>query len=545
MTVTLLETTPTSQELETPDKNAGIHPFLVDLMGKISMTHTFASDRGILYSFRDERNLIPHAGDGAIKALEYEVLIKTETVTLRTITRTTGINQKSGKVYKSWKTDRSLSLSLKSERHGHRVLRIYEHITRTKKYPGSFTNATANYLTHFSGMEEPDADIFDVDYLLKGRHASLNQKAFLLASWAIHKLLQELDPTHPALKSKNTLAAAAYPAFQLFPNSNFDVKAIRSALPKNFSLHTEPDVKKFITKIFGPDGIRKDMIKAVVNTGDINSLFLAANLKHLYPLDWLRDLVKDPNSHYIFRHSFSNSAEQNEGLIALLSAFTLPQRKRLLVEKKDNRRWNSHHYDMTINDSVRMFSRLNETQLVEYRDRIDCTSWDQLHDTLSQINSEIMGKQERIRGTYRFKWNDPHPQHEDNYMKKLNETAYTLDGETYTIFAPQSKNVLREWGNIMHNCIGSYGYDVESFLTNVFGVYHEGELFGNIEIRNNGTIAQFMKKYNSPAPEEHFAALEAHIKETNKKEAERKRIERIFNERTATTQWNLENVVGA
>lgn len=527
MTVAVMET-PT--EVEVQDENAGIHPFLLDLMSRIDMKPTFKSGRGLLYSFRPEQRN-PDRYGGTEKTIQYEVLIKPEIVTLRTVTETCGVNHHSNKIYRSWKTDRAISLSLKAEKHGHRVLRIYENITKTRKYNGSFTNATARYAGNFDiDVKNGMPDRFDLDQV-KPEHTftrtpTLQHKAYTFVGWVLYQIFRELDPSHPAFNARSFATTAAYPVLQLFPNSSFEVDKIRGCLPKKYSLHGELDVKKFIITAFGPEGVRKDMVKAVLSTTDINSLFLAARLKELFPLDWLRDFVKNPLTHMIYDYKKIYTEDSVQGMVGLLSSLTLPQRKRLLVEKIPEGEFGNH--DFLIRDSIRMFSDLNPEARTEYSARIDYSSWNNLHETLIQVSTEIRGKEASIVSSRKFDL-------DGTYMEKLHETSYEVEGGTYKLFAPKNGYDLSKWGNEMHNCIGSYRNQINDKRTNVFAVYHNDVLFANVEISNNGGIVQHMQKYNSRSPQEHFDALAEHIKAVDekikKKKAENKRIAEAQNRR--------------
>jgi hypothetical protein len=522
MTAVMLER-PTEAGVALFPENAGISPFLLDLMRRIDMEPTFKSERGLLYSFRGKQQQ-PDEYGGALKQLQYEVLIKDETVTLRNITETCGTN-KSGKIYRSWKTDRILNFSLKAERHGHRVLRVYEQITRTKKFRGSFTNSTARHSSLFNSYVP--TDFFEVEnipseYSNLRADPSIQYVSFTLVSWAFYQILRQIDPTNPAFGAMSFSDTASYPVFQLFPKSVFNIKAIRESVPKNYSLHSEPDVKKFITKVFGPEGVRKDMVKAVLSTTDINSIFLAARLKHLFPLDWLRDFVQSPDSHMIYDNTKTYTEGSVQGLVALLSSLTVPQRKRLLVEKIPARHGLGLRHTYLIRDSIQMFSDLNPEQKEEYGMRIDYSSWHNLHETLVQISNEIRAKEKSTVSSRRFDL-------EGTYMEKLRETSYEVEGETYKLFAPRNGYDLTKWGNEMHNCIGSYRRQVDDKGTNVFAVHHNGELFANVEINTRGGIVQHMQKYNTRSPLEHFEALRLHIEAVDeaikKKAADAKRIE--------------------
>lgn len=491
---------------------SGLDPFLVEMMRRIEMKPTFANERGLLYSFRPKVRLEPGEYGDTEKNQEFEVLIKPETITFRDIIHTTGYNHKSkkeNKTYHNWKVLRAISLSLKYEKHGHRVLRIYEHIARTRKFRGCFTNATARLIQDYQPTSQPDIKFrpekVQNEYAVRGYNSSpppLAKQAELMVRWAFAQLLQKLDPTNPAFKAKEVAHSFAYPMLQLFPNSNFNIPVIRAALPKNLSLQEEPDAKKFISKVLGKEGARKDMVKAVVATTDINSLFLAAQLKELFPLDWLRDLVKSPNDHVIFNATVIYTAENVAGLIDLLEPLTLPQRKRLLVEKNTGPAGYANR--QIVSDSIRMIAQFNPEQKEEYKPRLDYSSWRKLHDSLIEITNEIRNDQRSMTGNKRIEWD------EKSYMTRLHNTRYTFEGEVFTLSAPETRNQLDKWGNELHNCIASYHQRVITGSTNLFGVYSkDGTLFGNIEISNTGRIHQYMNKYNRRAPEGHWEALRA------------------------------------
>lgn len=530
-----------TDELKEPeagtDENAGLHPFLLDLMSRIEMEPVFKNERGLLYKFRGER-LYPDSYGGAVKTTEYDVLIKHDAVTLRTVTETCGVNRKSNKIYRNWKTERSLHMSLRAEKYGHRVLRFYENVPKSRKYKGSFMNVTSNFSDDYLEIKPgiTNSDNFAAPQSLPSvpsfrQITGLRNQAINFSSWVLHQIFLALDPTNPAFLARSFGSAAAYPVLQMFPKSEFNITGLRECLPKNYSLHSELDVKKFITKAFGSEGHRKDMVKAVVNTTNLNAIFLLRNLKELFPLDWLRDVMKTPTEYVIYNPKEIYTERATAGLHSLLAYLTLPQRKRLLLEKlrpeeKRNEliyKQSIHDRHRDIRDALRMFNGLNPEQREEHKNRIDYSSWSNLHDTLIQLTNELRMKEDARVNSTRIEWGE-------TYMALLNDTSYEVDGVEYLIRSPKHRHDLNRWGNEMHNCIASYHYQVIEHSTNVFGIYTKEGLFANVEINNSGQIMQHMQKYNSPSPNEHIDAMSAHIGKVHEEYLKRKADENILAE---------------
>lgn len=479
-------------------KEGKCHPFLFDLRNRINLSPTAVSDKELLYSFSaDLDSAWQEIWGDTQEVMAFEVAITSETVTCRTLYNMIFRDSSGRYKVQSRRVTRETVLSLENEQQGHRILRIFKPTSPETELKSSFVDVTESQVSSYMGLHWGE-NVFDLNILqIGGRLSFAGQVAHLLADWAVYQLLQELDCTNPALKAENPFPVAAYPLLRLFPKGRLFVGNIIRALPKGLSIHEEVDVKVLIAKIFGTDGVRKDMVKAVLTTPNFNSILLAGQLKELYPIEWLRDLIASPDERHIFNPSATYSVERTAKLVSLLESLTLPQRKRLLLDKNSSGR----HNEWLEYDVLGMFSQLNVDQKEHYRSEIDYSSWEKLHDSLTKVSNKIRKLEELADG--------PTPINlERTYMEKLDGVTYTLEGETYTLQAPKYRHELDNWGEELNNCIGSYYRYLMKSVTNVFGVYSaDGTLFGNIEITLHGRLSQYMTQGNAEAPEEHWECV--------------------------------------
>lgn len=527
-----------------------MHPALLGIKNEVPyMTPIFNSEKGLMYVFgatslekiRDElsvynsEEIMKDFPERTYKRNQYEVHIREETVTIKTIELTIGRNHHSNEPYQSYKAVSSFIFSVKQKKNDHRILRSYSHQQKTRKHRGHFYNNTSmtvgsfgrvvNSLYNLPASNLPASNLPEVNSLAEsilweesfasireGKNSyavNLPTVAQLFAIWSLYRLLKFHEPDHPALPQTNFFAGLAYPALALFPDCNVDDMYSQNLLnTKNFGI--EPDIKQFISKHLGKKNVRKDVIKAILKSNEPSSVFLVSALNRTVPIEWLLPLLESGNESGLVKAmpKSQNVSGFIEDVEDFFSKITLPQRQRLLKKTLENQdgRW-------VITDTIRQYRLYSENDhFVKNKRNIDFTNWRTLHDSVTRIVQEIT-----------------HPKivfdKSGTFMEILDKTSYQFNGCNYDVVAPADSYMLSEWGQRMGNCIGSYGSSVQGKHTNLFAVYKSGEMFGNVELSNDGRLNQYYARHNSNIPQDEHKAFLAHFEAKVKESKEKLELE--------------------
>lgn len=522
-----------------PDEQ--MHPALLGIKNEVPyMTPIFNSEKGLMYVFGavsadiiraelgkyNSEEVLKDFPEQTYKRNQYEVHIREETVTIKTVELTVGRNHYSNEPYQAYKVVSSFIFSIKQKKNDHRILRSYSHQQKTRKHRGHFFNNTATSVGSFghtlnsmlnlpanlnsSSAEETPYWAGSYAEIMSGKnkYALTSTDAQLFAIWSLYRLVKFYEPENLSLSSTNFFAGLAYPSLALFPECNvYDLHAQSILNTKNFG--QEPDIKQFIAKHLGKKNVRKDVIKAVLQTKNVSAIFLVRALSNTVPIEWLLPLLSGADDNALIK-SLPTLRTTNfiDNVEAFFSKITLPQRQRLLKKTlgKANGSW-------VVNDTIRQYLMYNEEDhFVANKGRIDFTNWRTLHDSISHIVREIT-----------------HPKvvfdKSGTYMEILDKTFYTFNDCHYDVVAPADSFMLSDWGHRMSNCIGSYGSSLEGKHTNLFAIYKNGEMFGNIELSPQGALRQYYAHHNSNVPQEEHKAFLAHFEAKVKESKEKLELE--------------------
>jgi len=76
-------------------------------------------------------------------------------------------------------------------------------------------------------------------------------------------------------------------------------------------------------------------------------------------------------------------------------------------------------------------------------------------------------------------------------------------GHGLRIVVPRSAAELCTWGQLLSNCVGNYGIELERGRTHLLGVEFEGVLAYCMEITTRGVVRQFLAARNRAVPTDH------------------------------------------
>jgi len=517
-----------------------------------SLQPVFTTDDGVqIFGFSDKRydaegNFISdfyNEKEEDYARLVHNVYVKDRIVTIKQQEHVSGVAA-SGAKWQRWKDLSIRSYSLKTEKFGKSLLRVYS-IAGTKKeaaHRPKIKNVTATAVltrpqiahSYRSQMNTDQMEQLSRIALFDGRvfdTTDTGTTANLFALWVVLKKYAEANPDVDlqSLPTSRLIHRMAYPVMELFAEKGFVGEGLYDAhQPIYFAsryydegrmlrtgshlLFCEPNLRAFTQKLVGKRNVRKDLMKAVAESEYFAPLELIHNLRNTVPTDWLIMLVKDPKKYVITTALIDRTYDPGEYsfkyITDLLAKTTETNRKRLLLAVFTNNR-----EDMHFRDTLRMLHTFvtEKHDISEQLDTLSFRSWKELHDSLTRALHFIKNK--------------PKPFEQDGLMGELDGFEYTFEGKQYKIVSPKWSSELFDWGNQMSNCIGGYTSSVISGRTSVFAVYEDGEMLANMEVTSDGRMRQLYKKFNMYVDAPLYEETEKHVSAGVKRVEEARKAE--------------------
>jgi hypothetical protein len=145
-------------------------------------------------------------------------------------------------------------------------------------------------------------------------------------------------------------------------------------------------------------------------------------------------------------------------------------------------------------DTYVMIYQILQKEHIEYDKRIK--DFQQLHDVLSYVRNR-MGEKEIALPVY----------------TPLANTIFSFKGDIYHVVFPKTNLELKQWGQRLDNCVGSYAHRVTGKQSIICGLTNkDNQLTYCIEFDNNVKLKQFSGKRNKGVDVEMRKALEKHVK---------------------------------
>lgn len=239
------------------------------------------------------------------------------------------------------------------------------------------------------------------------------------------------------------------------------------------------DARGFIETAFGKTRYRKDLVKAVAATHSTSVIAVMSAFRGVVPTDWLVDALNDWPKFGEYDWNFAS--------LRKIAKLTDQNSARRLL----NGLMSDQVPSMWITDSIRSIDQLMSYRQIPELGKV--SGWREVHDLLA-------GQARRA-----VKPNQTIPQR--------GKVIKALDGAEvsgYTIVSAKDTDTLEVWGHQMSNCIGGYEYQALNGTSLLFGVYRDGSLVGNMELRKNGDVVQLVGKYNARFPDSALVSNRVH-----------------------------------
>lgn len=287
------------------------------------------------------------------------------------------------------------------------------------------------------------------------RDITANPSGTILYDSRITPYLLERSPLHygPARTTNAQIwQQIAYPMVREVPNW-VPITGVSKGL-------REHSVQDMTMTLFSKKRYRKDLVKAIAGTKNLEAVKWAYELKRLVPVDWMIPLISESRQ--------LGSANPVE----LFGAIGEPARKRLLLSAGDGNEW-------MLRDTIAAWKYIKRIDPMRKLDDYRVTDWTNLHDHLAREQGRITRPNEKI------------PQ-----KKLVKGIDGVTDGEISIVSAKETWQLI-DWGNSMNNCIGGYDQRAVNGSSLLFAVMRGDEMIGNIELSPSGTVRQLLGKHNS------------------------------------------------
>lgn len=260
------------------------------------------------------------------------------------------------------------------------------------------------------------------------------------------------------------------------------------AIPKGLTAaFRAQNAREFTEQVFGKKNFRKDLLKATAELDHPTFLVIARAFRGLVPTDWIIDFLKLEHIHIQDNYYYMGPTPDLRPILKVIDPRSLKDLLSIRMRNRDT-------YGLT--DTVRGFQR-NPIAAEGLRVR----NWNELHDELAGVRAPA-----RFREPIEENWELP------ELGKKLDGTEV----QGIKIVIATESNQLYEWGNKMHNCIGSYVHQAAKGSGIYGGVYRDEKLIANFEISTfNKNLRQLLGPCNNTLPDDIRQALEQHFKDHN------------------------------
>lgn len=228
----------------------------------------------------------------------------------------------------------------------------------------------------------------------------------------------------------------------------------------------QANLRDQVASLFGKTRVRRDLMRAVGQSHHA-AIMLAVDFRGLVPVDWLVDfLMRNTRQQGTFR------VPKNGSLRPILYQMD-PRSYRDLLRGEPITR----HAIASLNDVIRY--RRQEGIILNGRYR-----------TFESLHTAFFGEARLAFDRQRY---EPKPIPMTPLARRLSD----IPG----VVIPDSTEVLHGWGEQMSNCIGSYAYAMVSDMrvTELGGIYEDGKLIANFEIKN-GALSQLLGRFNKSLP---------------------------------------------
>lgn len=243
--------------------------------------------------------------------------------------------------------------------------------------------------------------------------------------------------------------------------------------------------------LFGPKYYRKDLVKALGQSPlDLHPQAYAA--RGIVPTDWIIEGLKrqsavneynrvvNPNIHFL-------DEEECRSFRFILKNVPLSTRKKVVLG-------DAVPYDLKLGDIVRMM--LTDGDVITDIPKVD--SLRELHDALINEYQRRNPPAPFPRFTAEsitVTLTDTGP--EEIPLNTQTEQILAVPTPGFRVIRAETRGMLSNWSQEMHNCIYSYFWDAQSENKSYLAVYKDDTMIANVEVKGR-RIMQFLGKRNRP-----------------------------------------------
>lgn len=257
-------------------------------------------------------------------------------------------------------------------------------------------------------------------------------------------------------------------------------------------LYTSNTMPEFVAATFGKTRIRKDLVKAVAQSS-FSSVECMWAARGIVPVDWIVTALREEGN-----------------LIAVQSKLALKGARWVLPRVRPQ-------VQKTILSEMLRSDLAHRGYLRDIRWVVERDGYDIPPDLLMGRNiRNIRDAHDALIAFRRARkeFNTNVSVELTGFKKEMNDQQI---GDMTFVIANTSQ-MLRDWGNIMSNCIGSYDAYLRSNDAILGGIYEGDTLIANTELQRSGgkwRVIQLLGKYNRPVADNHKKQVEKFFTDNN------------------------------
>lgn len=284
-----------------------------------------------------------------------------------------------------------------------------------------------------------------------------------------------------------------------------DTQPLAHLYGQDHILSTFRDPRTLTAYLFGKSRVRKDLVKAVASTdiSGINHLTFAALFRDLVPVDWLvyflqRNVITEADAMRAFRmfgpHEWLPNSRAGRKL-----------RKAILsIDPKNYRRILRSEFAVTNQILADTFLLCDHTRpdLADTWPRHATgriRSVNELHDAMVDVTNMRVARGDHVHD------NVLPARYESIETKNRKDKLWlSLKDSTigkYQVILPSKSEDLEDWGNYMHNCIGSYRRYINDSDRVLGAIKDDERIVACFEVLD-GRLNQLLGRFNQTLPDE-------------------------------------------
>jgi hypothetical protein len=246
----------------------------------------------------------------------------------------------------------------------------------------------------------------------------------------------------------------------------------------------ERDLTAFARSAFKKN-YRKDLVRWIARQPSIEPVYAAWSLQGIIPLEWIMDGMDGVDVTPFTPKYGAERKNLTKGMREFFGGLPERQARNLILDVKESG-------TMYIQDTAPILFDDGRPRYYRIPEDYRFTTWSAAHDAAfpPRQNRGLIWDDE-----WTYTALEP-PKNEKIPQTKIAKKLDNLEVDGCVIHSAKETDELGNWGDYMHNCIGSYRNDAKEKRTNLFAIYRDEILVANMEIDTRGKVCQLFGKYN-------------------------------------------------